>query len=116
MFDFNIVKRQIISAYAELDKNDMVCWELEEVIKFFEFYYGYYEAYFYESHPRMKQEKMKWCIYYLSHDDSGNDYVLEDYEELVPQYFKTTFKNCNYSLVHFLSGDIRMMRFYETLY
>ena len=40
----------------------------------------------------------------------------EDYRTLVPAYFLIDFQNCDYGISHFFSGEIRMNRYYETLY
>ena len=40
----------------------------------------------------------------------------EDYRTLIPAYFLIDFQNCDYGISHFFSGEIRMNRYYETLY
>ena len=48
-------------------------------------------------------------------EDDMYEYSLDDYKEMIPQYFNTEFKG-SYSLPHFMSGTIRQMRFYEVCY
>lgn len=114
MFDFEVVKRQVSSAYKELKQEDMISWSLEEILSFFEFYYSCYEAYTGYNHPRLTKQTIKRCIVRIPQDTDGFDYSLDDYEVMVDKYFRTRFEDCDYSIVHFLSGDIRLYRLWET--
>ena len=44
------------------------------------------------------------------------DILPNDYPALIEAYFSQDFKNCDYSIAHFMSGDIRALRYYEALY
>lgn len=44
------------------------------------------------------------------------DIEPEDYPDMIDAYFRQRFENCNYSIAHFMSGNIRVLRYYEELY
>lgn len=110
MFDFSILLKQIVTAYNKTD----VSWSKHEVVDFF---MNFYESYMYATgfeHPRLKTETIIRIIEKLPGDDMY-EYSLDDYKEMIPQYFNTEFKG-SYSLPHFMSGTIRQMRFFEVCY
>lgn len=113
MLCFDVVKRQIVSSYQKLSENEDMLWSLDDVIKFFEIFYYYHNKHCIYPHPFLRNKTIEWIICNIAYDDSGNDYCIEDYMYMIPQYFKTKFHNCDYSIVHFMSGDIRLMRYYE---
>ena len=110
MFDFEILKRQIIFQYPKC--KEFTVYSIGEVIAFCELFLDYHERYCRFSHPRMSNDSVAWVICNVSADDE-NDYSISDYMEMIPKYFETHFEDCDYSMIHFLSGDIRKMRFYE---
>ena len=71
-----------------------------------------------EIHPYINSDGVKYIVNELLRPDSLliDDLTSGDYAELINQHFKTHYKNCDYSIFHFLSGEIRNLRFYEVLY
>lgn len=111
MFDYSILHRQIITAY----KNCKTSWSKVDVMKFFDLFYLEYFNKIGTDHPRLKTDTIAQIIEKLPCDDLFT-YELDDYRQIIPQYFNTEFRNCDYSLVHFMSGSIRQMRIYEVEY
>ena len=120
--DFNIVKRQIINEYLKLygDIRKDDTWSLENCIAIFDYYYKLYECTFGVEHPHITNKTVRDIIEklpFLSSDCNGvYDITPEDYPVMIEAYFTQAFQNCNYSISHFMSGDIRNLRYYETLY
>ncbi len=115
MLDFGIVKRQVINAYFKLNKNSTLAWSLDDVMMFFKIFYAYHSKYAPYEHPHLKSESIEWIILNVSNDDTM-EYNLDTYKAIIPQYFRTRFDDCDYSILHFMSGDIRLLRYYETCY
>lgn len=116
--DFRIVISQILDVYAKCETKFSVL----EVIQIFEMYYLYYEKYMFEPHPRLSNETIIDVINKLdcTFDSYGEEMFDMDevcyYEPLIKGYFELNFDNCNYSIAHFMSGEIRTLRYYEELY
>ena len=111
MFDFSILLKQIITAYNKAD----IPWTKDDVIEFFMVFYKTYMSTTGYEHPRLKTNTIQTIIEKLSEDDMF-EYSLDDYKEMIPKYFRTKFSDCDYSIVHFMSGSIRQMRFFEVCY
>ena len=124
MADFTIVKRQIITEYIKLygsDRNGYT-WDLAACIDVFRYYYWQYKRTFKQDHPHLKNETIRRIIEafpYIEDDTMQNraeDLEPGQYPALIDAYFKQDFDGCNYSIAHFMSGDIRLLRYYEELY
>ena len=122
--DFDIVKRQIIQEYLKLYGwiNETDEWSLRECIEVFEYFYTRYYEVFGSEHPHLSNRTISNIIMslpYCTAEDQHEtmyDFTPDQYPEMIDAYFSQDFPNCNYSIAHFMSGEIRMMRFYETLY
>lgn len=95
-------------------------YSFDEVMFVFRKFFICYEAYMGEQHPPLKREQIRKCMevmpYFDGKGSSIADFTLEEYDEIIEQYFRTPFKNCDYRIAHFFSGDIRFLRAYETIY
>ena len=121
---FTIVKRQIILEYVKLYGNDRYgeTWSLEDCLDVFRYFYGQYLDIFEREHPRLKNKTIRDIIerfpYIEDENYIGRDYELypDEYPTLIDAYFEQDFPDCDYSIAHFMSGRIRLLRFYEELY
>lgn len=124
--DFGIVKGQIISEYVRCygsDRRDHP-WSLENCINVFRCFYKTYKRYRRTDHPHLTNKTIRDIILrfpYLAADGDtvidGADLFPKDYvDTLIPKYFEQYFPNCDYSIVHFMSGQIRTIRYFENLY
>lgn len=122
--DFTIVKRQIIGEYISLYGNDRPgeTWSLESCLNVFRYFYYRYRETFGTDHPNLTNATINRIILdfpYLDDENRNHDVIElepESYQTLIDAYFMQDFDNCNYSIAHFMSGNIRMLRFYEELY
>lgn len=122
--DFTIVKRQIIIEYTDLYHGDRYgeSWSLEDCLDVFRYFYRRYAAIFGEDHPRLKNKTIREIIErFPSMEDENLDYTKhylepDEYPTLIDAYFEQDFPDCDYSIAHFMSGRIRLLRYYEELY
>jgi len=116
IFSFEYFKTLLKEAYEESDAD--MSYEDAEAI--FQYYFATFEKTFHKPHKNLRLETIKSLIQRLPYYDqcySGTaDLDLETYKILIDQHFKTQYRNCDYSINHFMSGDIRTNRFYETCY
>ena len=114
-FDFNIVCRQIFKAYSD---KGYWSWTYHDFVRVFERFYGMYAMRRGCWHPHLTTETIGRVMRSLIEDDNGVLYSPEDYmeSELFDAYFETRFKpECDYSIVHFTSGDVRQYKSYEAV-
>lgn len=106
--DLNIFQRQLIKAY----KQSHCTFSLQEAFDVFKFYFECYKLNMKKEHPPLRTSKL---IELLNDMDGNGFFASEDYPDLIEQYFDTPF-NCDRNIIHFFSGDIRTLRFYEICY
>lgn len=106
--DYGIFERQLKSAYFKAQ----CAFSLKECFDIFKFYFECYKLYMGREHPHLRTSKL---IELLNDLDGDGLFTSEDYPYLIEQYFVTPF-NCDRNIIHFFSGDIRTLRFYETCY
>ena len=131
----NIIKRQVIAQYIALygsDRKDKE-WNLKAVIDTFRYFYDQYYEHFAEIHPRLSNESVRRVIEKLGHTDGyfdvdmafngtlcpledGIDLFPEMYPQMIDEYFKQPFVDCDYKITHFMSDNIRILRYYELFY
>ena len=67
----------------------------------------------------MKPEQ--WDRVFINMKIAESDYETfeiepEDLYPMIDQHFKTPYKDCDFNILHFISGDIMKNRLYETCY
>ena len=113
-FDWSILEKQIIGACNRADAEDS-----QPYIDIIEYYYQTYMYTFHEEHPRLSSKAMDGVI---SAIQCGTDLIEDErlnvnmYRTMIDQHFQTQYKNCDYSICHFMTEGIRNNRFYETCY
>ena len=97
-------------------------YSLEDALAVFRDYFARYEEFTGKPHPPIKAKQIVNLAYdmpYLELQDRGtSSYVPidpEQYPDIIDQYFKTPFRNCDYNINHFFSGRIRELRYYELI-
>ena len=113
-FDWSILEKQIIGA---CNRNNID--NSQPYIEIIEYYYKTYMLTFQEEHPRLSRTSMDKVIsaIQLGTDltrDNGLDFDM--YRSMIDKHFHTQYKNCDYSISHFMTEGIRNNRFYETCY
>lgn len=121
-FNMNILKTQIAQQYLSVStEDDTYPFTLEEVVDIFVFYYEEYKKYMNTDHPILNDKNIKRIIRELPlcDDTSGNGYIElfpDLYPDMIKKHFKTKYQNCDYNILHFISGLIRALRYHETIY
>lgn len=111
-FDFEVVKRQIYTAYKKHDDGFFWGWGLDDFIRVIEYFYRGYEKRFGHSHPRLTTDVIENVMHQLEAPDDGGKYNPEETMDLIDLYFGADL-DCDYCICHFVSGDIRIMRLFE---
>ena len=95
-------------------------YTLDEVLSVFRYFFQGYEIVTGERHPSIRREQIARIVETMPYIDQNHrgsaDIEPEDYPCLIDAYFRTDFRNCNYRINHFFSGQIRELRFYEQIY
>lgn len=111
--NWQIVIGQIKTAHEKLSEEGSDTLSLNETIVVFQRFYKEYETRRGMPHPNLSQAQIKNAVWRIRWDEEGDAYSLDDYDYLIPGYFRQKFNhNCNYSIIHFLSGNIRANRQY----
>lgn len=80
-----------------------------------------YESFRGKRHPKLTYEqwdKAREEMLYVA-DGIGNDFDLgvDDEEEMMTSYFETEYKDgCDYSVLHYISGNLRSIRYYDVIH
>ena len=113
--DYGIVTGQIETAYKKLTGQGEELLSFEDTVSVFSMFYDEYLLRTGEPHPRLTQDKIEKAIKALPFYETGDGTIepidTDGYERIIPAYFDNNFKNCNYSILHFLSGKNRNNRF-----
>lgn len=112
VFNYDILKKQISKS---LDHNNVYDeYSRNEVINIISYFYHRYRDYFGVDHPCINQSCMDNVVCDLLSDPSGvSDLSTEYYAPIIDQYFETEL-SCDYRIMHFMSGQVREFRNYET--
>lgn len=112
VINYDILKKQISKS---LDHNDIYdSYSRTEITNIIVYFYHRYRDYFGVEHPCISQSCMDNVVCDLLADPSGVlDISTEIYAPLIDQYFETEL-SCDYRIMHFMSGQIREFRNYET--
>lgn len=118
MFDLDIFSRVCAKAYKEVETP----YTLQEVMDVFTYFFYAYRDAMGEEHPPVRREQIARIIQAMPYYDKPpntpgyTDIEPDAYPALIEAYFHTPFRNCDYRINHFFSGDIRSLRMYEVLY
>lgn len=111
-FDWSILKKQIKNSCNRLAVTDT-----QSYIDIIEHYYQSYMKTFHEEHPRLSNKAIDSVIEAIQcGTEMVPDIDVETYHAMIDQHFQTQYKNCDYSICHFMTEGIRNNRFYETCY
>lgn len=94
-------------------------YSLNDVLAVFKYYFETYEYVLGQVHPPIKVKQIRDIIMKMPFFDERGinvDLTVEDYEILIDQHFVTDYRECDYNVIHFFSGKIRELRYYENFY
>lgn len=112
IFDFDSFTISAKLAYRRCKER---VYSFEEALKVFHYYFDTYELVFDEAHPMISIEQIAGIMKKMPYVDDI-EIPAEKYEMMIDKHFVTKYKNCDYNINHFFSGQIRYMRFYEVCY
>ena len=113
-FNWSILEKQIIGACNRANISNS-----QSYIYVIEYYYQSYMNTFQKEHPRLSRKAMDNVITAIQ---SGTDLIRDNgididmYRVMIDKHFQTHYKDCDYSISHFMTEGIRNNRFYETCY
>jgi len=92
----------------------------ENVIPAVEYYLEAYERIFRNNHPSLKASQWQRVIDNILHVElefnQEEDISLDQLIKIVDKHFITDYKDCDYSILHFISPGVMKNRFYEECY
>lgn len=106
--DYGIFERQLKSAYFKAH----CAFSFDECLEIFTLYFDYYHQYLGREHPPLRTSKL---IELLDDMDGDGQFDVEDYPPMIEAYFNSPLQ-CDFNVIHFFSGNIRELRFYEACY
>ena len=106
--DFDIFEKQLQKAYVQTHSS----FTLEECLAVFKEFFKAYQVYTGNEHPPLKTSKV---IELISSIDGGGMFEPDDYSLMINSYFNTVFRSCDRNICHFFSGNIRLLRYYDTI-
>lgn len=90
-----------------------------DIIPAVEYYLTAYKEYMGDDHPNLKFEQWQRVVNRIMYIDNGFqtlDVDLGNIEDMINKHFVTEYNNCDYNILHYISGDIAKNRYYEECY
>lgn len=117
VYDYQKLLRYCQNAYYELYQGNKMD-DFSDTFRVIRYFFNKYYVYRHIPHPMIITSKMIEQLHEENFDSNGRcEYIPFDrdtYFGLIDQYFETDFtQDCDYNINHFLSGDVRLFRYYE---
>ncbi|MDL2294070.1 hypothetical protein LJC60_05500 [Ruminococcaceae bacterium OttesenSCG-928-D13] len=125
LFDMPTFSRFAHTAYMRATQSGYELFSFEDTLAVFRLYFEHYEHSRSKAHPNIRLEQIQNIIEAMPYVDNSfrarASSIVTDldpgyYDAIIPQHFETKYRNCDYNINHFFSGDIRLLRLYETCY
>lgn len=115
IFNFNLFTNEVKRIYSGYKQYPL---ELNEVLEIFKTYFERYESVMRVPHPFISQGALIKILDALPYvyDELSNSYIdlfVDDYKLIIDKHFSTRYRFCDFNIVHFFSGKIRLLRYYE---
>ena len=115
IFSFDILDKQIEKIMNSISNNGVIGnLDTNDIKEFFRMYYDIGKHMRNIKPNKLKNEQIEKiidCISYI--DEVDYNPSLDDYKKILIDYFNQDFPNCDYSINHFVSGDVLLMRYYN---
>lgn len=115
LFDFDRFSKIAASVY-----NDNNLYSLDDCLSVFRCYFETYEEFTGRVHPPIRasqisriMQDMPYIDRQLSPESTAADIEPDHYPLIIQLHFKTRYRNCDYNINHFFSGQIRDYRIME---
>lgn len=111
--------RIIENAYYLLNGYDRKIYSLQEIKNIFSYFYKKYKTKTSKEHPGLSEKKIMYIIglmpyFSIQTEENQGEFDINpgEYPQMIDLYFKCrSFQaECDYQILHFFSGKIRMMR------
>lgn len=100
-------------------KAGVVTWSIDDYIDFFDRFFMLHKNITGTDHYNIPSNKLEEIVLELPYVTDEHGFAIdvspEEYDGVVELYFDTDM-DCDYSIYHFMSGDIRLYRLYELHY
>lgn len=113
-FSFDILDKQIEIVMETIAGGSIGNFDTDDIKQFFRMYYDYGWQIRKIKPTRLKNEQIEKIVNTICYINEVDFYpTLDDYKLILVDYFTTDFPNCDYSINHFISGDVLLMRYYN---
>lgn len=102
-FNFNAFETRVRNLLRDEDSEIVA-----EKIEIFRVYFEAYESYRNERHPWISDSQILRIA-----ETMFKDYDFETYFDLIDKHFNTNYRDCDFNINHFFSGQIREFRLYD---
>lgn len=115
-FNFKLFSQDVQAVYMAFEDYP---FELKEVLGIFEMYFESYEREMNQTHPFITRTAIFKILEDMPfvcdrHYDRFINLNVDDYRLIIDRHFQTVYKFCDFNIIHFFSGRIRLLRFYES--
>lgn len=116
--DDNSSEKEKALSFSEYKLKYVIKEDEEESINY---YLKSFKRYRRKDHPKLTSKKWAYIVgaWFYLWDNQRNESVDNDIytmENIIDAHFKTKYTSGDYSMIHFLSGEIKINRYYETKY
>lgn len=112
--NMSIFRNQVRNAFKEISGSSN--WTEEDYVDFFCIFFRLHKWKVGSDHYNIPTKRLIGIMEELSYVTDEHGHIIEifpeDSEAIICQYFRTEF-DCDYSIYHFMSGNIRLYRLYE---
>lgn len=99
--------------------SDSWLWDIDDYIQFFDLFFVLHKKKTGYEHFNIPSKKLSEIMdalpFVIDENENAIDLDMDDYKLMLLSYFNTDL-DCDYSIYHFMSGDIRLYRTYEMYY
>ena len=113
------ISSEISMSFLEFAEKNPESIILDDIIPAVAYYMAIYKEYTNKDHPNLKESQWERVVAEILHVEAEyiDTYIeLDDLERMVGKHFVTKYDNCDWNILHFISGDIMKNRFYEECY
>lgn len=125
-FDYAIFQELARKEYSAAAEEYKACtgarcfpYSFSEVMAVFRCFFQWYRLFCGEDHIPLRSEQIRAIIGAMPFVWDGYseiDFPADEYPRMIEAYFSSRYRNCNYRIFHFFSGDVRRFLLYRIGY
>ena len=116
-YNYALFEALLRKVYSSLENREYF-FSLKESLDIFFYYFDKYEESRGEIHPNIRISQIEQIEKKMPFFDDQigpiNSFEADHYFAMIDCHFQTQYRNCDYNINHFFSGDIRYYKFCET--